>query len=406
MKTRKSRTSEKEVAEIISPVNVHATGTGGGANSRRWVWPVALLLSLATLVVTGIWLIGYVSKNPVASPVRPAEESPRLPAEIDRPMPPSDGAAQEAALPGEGASKSPATPPATGDIQVREVSDEVLSLMASGRQHERKEEFSLAKSAYRKAYEIDPQYEEAASAIKRVSDQITERAYRKALAAGIAALEKKDYPAASKHLSRAKSLKPDAADASAALAKLDRAVRQDRIARLRQTGQKAEAAENWPAASKTYASILALDPENAFARQGINRARRQMSILAEVRIFTGQPDTLIEQSSLDKALATLQEARALEPKGPQLKQHIALLERLVAEAQEPVRVTIASDSLTQVDVYRIGRLGRFSEKTLDLKPGVYIVVGHREGYQDVRREIVVRPGQQNQRVTVICKVKV
>lgn len=406
MKTRKPRTSEKAFTEVISPLKVHATGTGEGGHSRRWVWPVALLLSLAILVVTGIWLIGYVSKNPVTSPLRPARENARLPAEIDRPMAPRDDNTQEAALPAEGASKSPATPPATDGIQVHEVSDEVLSLMASGRQHERKEEFSLAKDAYQKAYEFDPQYEEAATALKRVSDKLTERAYRKALAAGMAALEKKEYPAASKHLSRAKSLKPDAADASAALAKLDRVVREDRIARLKQTGKEAEAAENWQAAATTYASILTLDPENPLARQGINRARQQQRVLAEVRIFVDQPDTLLNQSSLDKALATLREARALEPKGPQLKQRIALLERLVAEAQKPVRVTIASDSLTQVDVYRIGRLGRFSEKTLDLKPGVYIVVGYREGYQDVRHKIVVRPGQQNQRVTVICKVKV
>ena len=79
---------------------------------------------------------------------------------------------------------------------------------------------------------------------------------------------------------------------------------------------------------------------------------------------------------------------------------------MVAEAQRPVKVVIISDSQTQVDVYRIGRLGRFNEKILDLKPGVYTVVGHREGYQDVRYEIVIQPGQESRRLTVICKVRV
>jgi tetratricopeptide (TPR) repeat protein len=406
MKTQKSRTPEKEVAEVISPLKVHATGTGKGGNSRRWARPAALLLSLAAMVVAGIWLIGYVSQNPVTSAVQTAKETAHLPAEADRPMAPGDDTGQGAGLPIEEASKPPAIQPAPDGIQDRQVPDEVLSLMARGQQHERKEEFSLAEEAYRRAYQIDDQYEEAAIAVQRVADRISEEAYRKALAAGMAALKKKDYPAASRHLSRAKSLKPNAPDTSAALAKLDQAVRRDRIEGLKQTGKRAEKAENWQVAEESYASILALDPENPFGRQGVDRARQQMSVLADLQFFMDQPDSLLKKSNLDKALATLREAGSLEPRGPKLKERLALFEQLVAEAQTPVRVTILSDNLTQVDVYRIGRLGRFNEKTLDLKPGVYTVLGHREGYQDVRRDIVVRPAQQNQRVTVICKVKV
>jgi len=46
-----------------------------------------------------------------------------------------------------------------------------------------------------------------------------------------------------------------------------------------------------------------------------------------------------------------------------------------------------SDNLTEVSVYRVGRLGRFTAQELLLRPGRYTVVGTREGYKDVRQEV-------------------
>jgi hypothetical protein len=43
---------------------------------------------------------------------------------------------------------------------------------------------------------------------------------------------------------------------------------------------------------------------------------------------------------------------------------------------------------------------------LELRPGTYTVVGTRDGYQDVRQKIVVKPGPQSLRITIKCKVKV
>ena len=79
---------------------------------------------------------------------------------------------------------------------------------------------------------------------------------------------------------------------------------------------------------------------------------------------------------------------------------------LVAAAQTPVIITIESDNLTEIAVYKVGRLGRFSQHELKLRPGTYTVVGARDGYQDVRRKIIVKPGQQSLRVNVKCRVKI
>jgi hypothetical protein len=58
-----------------------------------------------------------------------------------------------------------------------------------------------------------------------------------------------------------------------------------------------------------------------------------------------------------------------------------------------------------VAVYKVARLGRFSVKELDLRPGTYTVVGARDGYQDVRQKIVIKPGQKPVQISIICKVK-
>ena len=75
-------------------------------------------------------------------------------------------------------------------------------------------------------------------------------------------------------------------------------------------------------------------------------------------------------------------------------------------AQTPVIITIESDNLTQVAVYKVGKLGRFSQRELKLRPGTYTVVGARDGYQDVRQKIIVKAGRQPLRVTVKCRVKI
>jgi hypothetical protein len=75
-------------------------------------------------------------------------------------------------------------------------------------------------------------------------------------------------------------------------------------------------------------------------------------------------------------------------------------------AKTPVKVTLESDNHTEVAVYKVGRLGRFTSRDLDLRPGTYTVVGTRNGYKDVRQQVVVKPGQSVVRVTVICKERI
>ena len=90
----------------------------------------------------------------------------------------------------------------------------------------------------------------------------------------------------------------------------------------------------------------------------------------------------------------------------QLRSKIESLASLIASAKVPVPVVLVSDGLTEVMLYQVGDLGRFSERELPLRPGRYVAAGKRLGYRDVRREFSVTPGQSFARIIVRCEEKI
>jgi hypothetical protein len=118
------------------------------------------------------------------------------------------------------------------------------------------------------------------------------------------------------------------------------------------------------------------------------------------------PDDLANDVYLAKAEQLLVELRQVAPQGPRLQSQIATLDRMVQNAQTTVVVTLTSDDQTEVTVYRVGRLGQFLSRTLELRPGAYTVTGARDGYKDVRHTIRIRPGQGPTQVAVQCTEKI
>ena len=77
--------------------------------------------------------------------------------------------------------------------------------------------------------------------------------------------------------------------------------------------------------------------------------------------------------------------------GERLRQQIQQLQQLLERANRTVTVTLTSDQQTEVILYKVARMGRFSQQQLDLRPGEYTVVGTRIGYRDVRLTFTVDP---------------
>jgi len=124
---------------------------------------------------------------------------------------------------------------------------------------------------------------------------------------------------------------------------------------------------------------------------------------AELAAVIERPERLFSGEVRGAARATLQHARAVTAPGPVLAGQIQSVEQLIAAAEMPLRVALASDNLTDVTINRVGRLGSFERKDVELLPGRYTVVGVRAGFRDVRREITLLPGREAPTVVIRCE---
>ena len=301
---------------------------------------------------------------------------------------------------------APADAAAQQGLKRAETIETVTQLMESGRQHEVNKAWSLARTDYNKALEIDSAFDTARRSLNRVNDLITAEQFQQLLSEGLAAFHRNEYKLARNRLMKAKSLKPGSREVADALLQVNQAIRLSSIDKLRRTAQAAEGTEDWQRALKSYQAALDIDKNLQFAVQGKKRSREQIRINQRIHFFLDKPQALESDSQLKNAVLLIAEAKEINPRGPMLTNGIKKLEQLVNDAQTPVKIAIESDNLTRVAVYKVGKLGRFSVQELDLRPGTYTVVGTRDGYQDVRQKIVVKPGQQSLRITVKCKVKI
>ena len=89
--------------------------------------------------------------------------------------------------------------------------------------------------------------------------------------------------------------------------------------------------------------------------------------------------------------------------GPRLEDHKNVLARLLKRAATPLTVELVSDGVTEVTIYKVGKLGAFGRQQLELRPGNYVAVGIRTGYRDVRVEFRVAPEIDMEPVVVQCE---
>jgi hypothetical protein len=139
-----------------------------------------------------------------------------------------------------------------------------------------------------------------------------------------------------------------------------------------------------------------------FAQTGLERAKARAGLDAKLANLIDNPTLLFGDDVLADARALVQVAAAEQQKGPRLTSQIEKLGQLVELAAQPLPVRLESDQLTTVTLYRVGALGAFTAKDLELRPGTYTVIGSRNGYRDVRQTFTVRPGRSLEPISVVC----
>ena len=231
-------------------------------------------------------------------------------------------------------------------------------------------------------------------------------AFAAAMSVALEALERGDWPAAREALHRAGAIRPGAPAVADGLARVDQAEKLAAIAAHRAAADRSESEESWADAAREYTAVLALDPTIRFAQDGKARCVLRANLDRRLDYHLSHPERLSSDEVLEEAKLLVDKAAAVEPAGARLRDQVARLTALIESVAIPVRVLIQSDDLTEVTVYKVGRLGAFLTHELELRPGAYTVVGSRQGYRDVRRELVVVAGENPEPLVVRCEEKI
>lgn len=304
------------------------------------------------------------------------------------------------------ASLDPANAAARRGLKRAGTLDEVRTLLAQAAEAERTGRLADAERAWGRALELDPDTTAAREALARVRSQQAAGAFSAAVADGLAALSRKDYAAARAAYERAGRIRPGAPEVKEGLEQVDRALGDRTIAQHLDAARRAEGEERWRDALAEYRAALMIDPNLLDAQRGVERVEPRVMLDAALASYLERPERLFSSEVRGAARATLAQAGAIASPGPVLTRQMTEVSNLLAAAETPVRLTIASDNVTEVTIYRVGRLGAFEHKDMDLLPGRYTVLGTRAGFRDVRREVTIVPGKQPPQVVIRCEEQI
>ena len=294
---------------------------------------------------------------------------------------------------GQAAAADPGNAAAAVGLKRAATLDEMLAAMATGAAAEREGRQAAARDSYAAAARLDPEYAPAAAALERLDAAAGESAYQAAMSRGYAALDRSDPAAARSAFEAARRLRPGSAAANEGLGQAEAMRRSATIERWSGAARVAETGERWTEAAEAWRSVLAEQAAEPAALAGLQRATARAELAARLEQLLADPFRLTQQSIFDAAQATLAEARAAPAPADALRSRADALAAALALASTPVTVAFESDGRTEVVVHRVGRLGTFERRTLELKPGRYTAVGSRPGYRDARREFTVEMGR-------------
>lgn len=259
---------------------------------------------------------------------------------------------------------------------------DVISNMARGQTSETAGDLVAAREAYGAAAALDPEFSPARENLARVEGHIADDEYRAAVSEAHARLAEGNLRGAQAALDRARGFNPNAPELNDLRRRLQASVRMAGLERLRAQAMALERQEKWPEAMGAYDQALAIDANAAFATAGRARAQRLADTHAALDQYIAEPTRL--RSAEPRAHAKMLAAQAGDEDGPALSAKRRRLAQLIAAMETPLPIILKSDRSTEVTLQRIGKLGTFDTRRIDLPPGRYVAIGSRTGYRDVR----------------------
>jgi hypothetical protein len=271
--------------------------------------------------------------------------------------------------------------------------DQVMGLIRQGEQQMQNGALEDAQASFSQALKTDPRADRARQRLQEVDNRLRDQEFGRWMSQGYAALDNNRPDQARQAFSQALKIKAGAAEARAGLEQAELRLSNRRISAALDAAHRAETEEDWQAAMDHYRKALSEDATLTAAQQGLHHATLRAALDQRLASTIAQPLRLSDSQVYREAQALRQAALTIKPAGPRLAQQLEALGRLLVQARTPVAVPLRSDNQTHVTIYKVGDMGQFQEKSVNLIPGHYVAVGERTGYRDVRVEFTVHANQ-------------
>ena len=282
----------------------------------------------------------------------------------------------------------------------------VLRLVDQGIEYEEDLDLDAAQRSFSQAIELDNLWQAAHDGLQRVEIARIKLEFDTRMTDGFDAIAASDFLGARAAFRVAQKLIPESAEPADGLLQVDQGLRLQDITTLEYEAQSLEQDEHWDAVVTTYEEILKVDSTLTFASDGLRYGHEMSALHKQLDDLIAEPDRLSVPSVMQKATMLVVNITTRPNVGSRLAGQRDELSRLLKRAATPLAVPLVSDNVTEVSIYKVGRLGNFMRKEVNLRPGTYVVVGSRPGFRDVRLEFRVAPEIDMQPVIVQCEEQI
>ena len=298
---------------------------------------------------------------------------------------------------------TPSHPEALAGYKRAKNLEAVLRLVDRGLEYEKDLELAAAQTSFEQAVALDNLWQPAHDGILRVAKIRTKMEFDTRMTEGFDAIVAGDFLGARAAFRIAGQLMPESSEPADGMLQVDQGLRLQDIMTLEREAQSLEQDEHWDAVVKTYEEILKVDSSLSFANDGLAQGRQMSALHARLDKLIAEPDQLSVPSVMQSSTMLIVEITTRPNVGTRLASQRDELSRLLKRAATPLSIPLVSDNVTEVFVYKVGRLGNFMRKEISLRPGTYVVVGTRSGYRDVRLEFRVAPEIEMEPVIIQCE---
>ncbi len=286
----------------------------------------------------------------------------------------------------------PENPQALSGKEEAELLPEILNLVKSAEAKARRKDYQTAltdlKTAKSQLQAIQTQYDWLDELILNTQQKRQDQQFNTSMSLGFQAMSSGDTNVAMKAFQKAIDLNPDAENARDAYLQAKAKGEAKDLKRLLILASNAEKKEQWQQALELYNQASQLEKNQASNTARRIRAETRLKLDTELQYYLDKPMALTQEGRF-AAQRWLDDAKKIKRAGKRLKQQRTQLADLIRKAGTTISVTLTSDNLSEIKVNRISDYSLFSEKTLNLKPGKYTLMARRNGYRDIRKELII-----------------